>query len=90
LRKQKRIEILNSKRLKFDIHPSQFQSFMIRPDDNPIDSICAKIQISIQNGHQVIPDLTALRQLLSNETYLDSIGSDFTKSSHVISTILSL
>ena len=50
LRRQKRIEIIKTKRLKLDLHPSQLLELQHNINDNPIDSICAKIQISIQNG----------------------------------------
>lgn len=37
-----------------------------------------------------MPDLTALRQLLSNEFFLDTIGCDFINSKLVVNTILSM
>ena len=37
-----------------------------------------------------MPELSALRQLLSNETYLKTIGGDFVNSNLVVDSILSL
>ena len=64
LRKQKKAKIINQSRLKLDIHPLTYQ--FNSSDANMVDQLCANVMESLLNETDILPSLTELRRLLSN------------------------
>jgi hypothetical protein len=59
LRKQKRCEILTSKRLKID------QTLQAHYSSDELSSLCANVVSAIRQDEDVLPALTDLRKLFS-------------------------
>ena len=64
LRKQKKAKIINQSRLKLDIHPLTY--LLKSSDSNMVDQLCANVMESLRSETDILPSLTELRRLLSN------------------------
>jgi hypothetical protein len=66
LRKQKRCEILTSKRLKID------QTLHAHYSSDHLTSLCARVVSAIRQDEDVLPALTDLRKLFSSQNFVDA------------------
>ena len=74
LRKQKRNNLINQNRLKYDIHPTSTPALS---DQNLVDRYCVAVKQSILDENDILPSLTELRRLLSNQEFLTSYWKEF-------------
>lgn len=81
--------MINLKRLKIDrLRLDGLQSLKTDSSGDFLDSLCLKIQISIQNESNVYLNLKQLRQILSDESFLENLGENFHLSNIMIESIL--
>jgi len=81
--------MINLKRLKIDrLRLDGLQSLQTDSSSDFLDSLCLKIQISIQNESNVYLNLKQLRQILSDESFLENLGENFHLSNIMIESIL--
>lgn len=81
--------MINLKRLKIDrLRLDGLQSLKTEFSGDFLDSLCLKIQISIQNESNVYLNLKQLRQILSDESFLENLGENFHLSNIVIESII--